>query len=111
MRILRAELGKEERDMPKKLWLLLAALLLTAASLTGCTLPRLALNPEELYSLPTLPARYAELNTLLNEILDSGAEYAAPTSGANIQPVQLVDLDGDGQEEAVAFSSWYTTSL
>lgn len=90
--------------MRKKMWwLLLAALLLTAVSLTGCTLPKLALNPEDLYSLPTLPARYAELNTRLNEILDSGAEYAAPTSGANIQPVQLVDLDGDGQEEAVAF--------
>ena len=29
-----------------------------------------------------------------------GTEYAAPVSGANIQPVQLADLDGDGREEA-----------
>lgn len=33
----------------------------------------------------------------------TGAEYAAPISGSNIQPVQLEDLNGDGQEEAVAF--------
>lgn len=61
------------------------------------------LNPQELYGLPKLPAKYTELNNRLNAILESGAEYAAPASGANIQPVQLVDLDGDGREEAVAF--------
>lgn len=90
--------------MRKKLrWLMMAVLLMMAAGLTGCTVPKLALNPEDLYSLPTLPAKYTELNTQLNAILEGGAEYAAPTSGANIQPVQLVDLDGDGREEAVAF--------
>lgn len=77
--------------------------LLLAALLSGCSMPKLTLNSEDLYSLPTLPAQYTELNTLLNEILEGGAEYAAPTSGANIQAVQLVDLDGDGKEEAVAF--------
>jgi len=83
--------------------LALAGVLAGAALLSGCSLPKLSLNSEDLYSLPTLPVKYTELNTQLNAILDSGAEYAAPTSGANIQPVQLVDLDGDGREEAVAF--------
>lgn len=81
----------------------LAGVLAGAVLLSGCSLPKLSLNSEDLYSLPTLPVKYTELNTQLNAILDSGAEYAAPTSGANIQPVQLVDLDGDGREEAVAF--------
>lgn len=81
----------------------LLAALLALTLLTGCGGPRLTLDPEDLYSLPTLPAKYTELNTQLNAILADGAEYAAPTSGANIQPVQLVDLDGDGREEAVAF--------
>lgn len=82
----------------------LAALVLwMALTLCGCALPNLSLNPQDLYALPTLPAKYTELNACLNEILDSGAEYAAPTSGANIQPVQLTDLDGDGKEEALAF--------
>lgn len=78
----------------------LAAMLL---ALTGCSMPKVTLNPEDLYSLPTLPAKYTELNTQISAILAGGAEYAAPTSGANIQPVQLVDLNGDGREEAVAF--------
>ncbi len=83
--------------------LALAGLLFAASLLSGCSLPRLTLSPEELYALPTLPAKYTELNTRLSAILESGAEYAAPTSGVNIQSVQLVDLDGDGREEAVAF--------
>ena len=81
-----------------------AALLLAAAvTLSGCSLPKLTFNPEDLYALPTLPAKYTELSALLSEIQDGGAEYAAPTSGVNIQPVQLTDLDGDGREEALAF--------
>ena len=78
---------------------LLAALYL----LTGCSVPKMILNPQDLYALPTLPEKYTDLNALLSDILDGGAEYAAPTSGTNTQPVQLVDLDGDGREEAVAF--------
>ena len=83
--------------------LMLVGMLSALMLLSGCSMPRLTLNPEDLYSLPTLPAKYTELNTQLNAILADGAEYAAPTSGANIQPVQLVDLNGDGREEAVAF--------
>lgn len=76
------------------------ALGLVCLTACGCDLTS---SPEELYSLPDLPAEYTELNNSIKAILDGGAEYAAPTSGANIQPVQLVDLDGDGQEEALAF--------
>lgn len=85
-----------------KRWFLLL-MLLGMMALSGCSMPELTLDPEDLYRLPTLPAKYTELNTQLNEILEDGAEYAAPVSGANIQPVQLVDLNGDGREEALAF--------
>ena len=96
--------GMEEEFVHKILRnLTLVGMIFLASMLSGCTIPKLTLNSEDLYSLPTLPAKYTELNTQLNEILESGAEYAAPTSGANIQSVQLVDLDGDGREEAVAF--------
>ena len=77
-------------------WMLLAVSLLTC----GCGL---TFSAEELYCLPKLPVEYTELDNRINAILAEGAEYAAPTSGRNIQPVQLEDLDGDGQEEAVAF--------
>lgn len=88
--------------MRKQIRVLTAALLL-AMILSGCGGFHLEFNPEELYALPELPAKYTELNAQLNAILEGGAEYAAPTSGTNIQPVQLTDLDGDGQQEAVAF--------
>ena len=85
-----------------KRWILLL-MLVGIMALSGCSMPELTLDPEDLYRLPTLPAKYTELNTQLNKILEDGAEYAAPMSGANIQPVQLVDLNGDGREEALAF--------
>ena len=75
-------------------------LALTALLTCGCGF---TLSPQELYSLPPLPSEYTELDSRINAILAEGAEYAAPTSGTNIQAVQMVDLDGDGQEEAVAF--------
>ena len=74
--------------------------LLLLAALSGCGFNA---SPEELYTLPSLPNEYTELRTMINDILEDGAEYAAPVSGTNIQPVQLTDLDGDGIEEAVAF--------
>lgn len=80
----------------------LAALALVSL-LSGCSLSELVSSPEDLYSLPALPVKYTELNQQINAILAGGAEYAAPASGTNIQPVQLVDLDGNGGEEAVAF--------
>lgn len=68
--------------------------------LTGCLFNS---RVEDLYSLPQLPEEYTELKNKIDAILSDGAEYAAPLSGSNVQPVQLVDLDGDGTEEAVAF--------
>ena len=81
-----------------------ALMLLTVFAAAGCSArPEIILDPQGLYCLPALPEQYTELNHQIQEILNAGAEYAAPTSGANIQPVQLVDLDGDGLEEAVGF--------
>ena len=77
--------------------LALAALCLL---LGGCTAN---VSTDKLYALPRLPAEYASLETEINALLSDGAEHAAPTSGSNLQSVQMVDLDGDGVEEAVAF--------
>lgn len=83
----------------KKLLVLPLALCLCLL-LTGCLFNS---RVEDLYSLPQLPEEYTELKNKIDAILSDGAEYAAPLSGSNVQPVQLVDLDGDGTEEAVAF--------
>ena len=86
-----------------KKWAALLLMMSLSLVLAGCAMPKLTLDPEELYALPELPARYTTLNQQLNAIQESGAEYAAPVSGSNIQPVQMVDLDGAGREEALAF--------
>ena len=86
-----------------KKWAALLMMMSLSLVLAGCAMPKLTLDPEELYALPELPARYTTLNQQLNAIQESSAEYAAPVSGSNIQPVQMVDLDGDGREEALAF--------
>ena len=85
-------MGKKLRTL-----LILAAVLVP---LSGCLFSG---TFDELYQLPQLPAEYTELQKLLDQIQDSGAEYAAPMSGANIQTVQLKDLDNDGEQEALAF--------
>lgn len=84
--------------------------ILTAAALTalaslcaGCGSFRFAASPEDLYQLPQLPVEYTALNNSINALLAQGEEYAAPVSGSNTQSVQMVDLDGDGREEALAF--------
>ena len=86
-----------------KKWAALLMMMSLSLVLAGCAMPKLTLDPEELYALPELSARYTTLNQQLNAIQESSAEYAAPVSGSNIQPVQMVDLDGDGREEALAF--------
>ena len=80
--------------------LLWALGMLLCAALAGC-----AARPADdtLFRLPKLPAEYESLEALIDELLAGGAEYAAPTSGSNLQSVQMVDLNGDGEEEAVAF--------
>lgn len=88
--------------MNKKIFRLLLAqlLLLLALTLSGC----MASAPvEDLYVLPRLPEEYEDLNAQLAAIRANGAEQTSPQGGTNLQSVQLVDLDGDGDEEAVAF--------
>ena len=93
----------------RKLLRITALCLLLAMTLSGCGTNfvdfdlQLTLSPQELYTLPKLPAKYTALNDQIDAIISGGAEYAAPMAGTNIQPVQLRDLDGDGKEEALAF--------
>lgn len=83
---------------------ILAAVLAGALMLgtSGCGVG-FTLSPDELYRLPKLPAEYTELDKQLSTLIAEGAEYAPPSSGTNIQSVQLTDLDGDGRQEALAF--------
>lgn len=83
--------------MKKLIGILLAAALVLG--LSGC----METSADELYALPELSEGYLKLQSAIDEILSSGAEYAAPTSGANRQPIQREDLDGNGTPEVLAF--------
>lgn len=79
----------------KKLWILLLPL-----ALSGCMM---SVSAEDLYALPKLPEVYEALSVRLSELLSNGAEYAPPQAGGNLPPVQMIDLNGDGSDEALAF--------
>ena len=68
---------------------------------SGCVVQ----SGESMYALPQLPDKYLDLQETISAVMKQlGAEYAAPSSGSNVQTIQLQDLDGDGQREsAVAF--------
>ena len=83
--------------MKRILLLLLGALTLL---LGGCGMGG---GIDELYSLPQMADEYVELQRSIDAVLSGGAVYSAPVDGVHRQSVQLCDLNGDGEEEAVAF--------
>ncbi|MCD7920021.1 MAG: hypothetical protein LUG45_08110 [Clostridiales bacterium] len=80
--------------------LLLSSLML-ALLLTGCSTT--VSSPEDYYRLPQASEEYESLENCLQDALNSGYEYVSPLKGDTTQPVSVVDLDGDGLDEAVAF--------
>lgn len=83
------------RRWKKKLILLLC---LAAVGLTGCS------TMEDMYCLPKRSQAFSDLQTAIDRAMGSSLQYSAPRSGDNQQSVQLADLDGDGQEEAILFA-------
>ncbi|MEG2174822.1 MAG: VCBS repeat-containing protein, partial [Oscillospiraceae bacterium] len=77
-----------------------SVLFLTAClfALSGCYFR----TADELYSLPTPSDIYVNLQSKINEVKGS-AEYIAPQVGSNTQTIQLVDLNNDNHQEAIAF--------
>lgn len=78
---------------------LIVSLLMSLLLFSGCS----GLNTEELYCLPEAPETYYDLQEVLSQELSAGLAYHAPASGTRREPVQLVDLNSDGVDEAVAF--------
>jgi hypothetical protein len=73
--------------------------LLSTMLLSGC----MNILAEDLYSLPQLPEEYSRLQSIIDEILEQGAEFSPPITGINRQAVQMRDLDGDGINEIIVF--------
>lgn len=76
----------------------LAGLLGLLLGLSGC----FSTTVDDLYCPPKMPQDYVQLDARISALREElGAEYASPKTGGNTAPVQLQDLDGDGQAESV----------
>lgn len=82
----------------KKL-LLRAAIVLLAVLLTGCILD----PAESLFAVPRQPEGYYDLQKAIEKAMPAGASYSPPAAGENQQAVQMIDLDGDGADEAIVY--------
>lgn len=80
----------------RRFWKLLPLL---AVLLSGCMMKTV----DEMYCLPKRSEEYNNLQTAIDQVM-SGLEYSAPVQGENQQTVQLADLTGDGQMEALLFA-------
>ncbi len=77
----------------------ITAVLLLMALCTGCV----GRPADSFYALPQQPDEYYELQKAIDQVLVQDAAYSGPLTGSNQQAVQLADLDGDGQDEALVF--------
>lgn len=74
-------------------------ILLLTGLLSGCILR----TTDEMYCLPRRSAENTDLQAAIDAVMP-GLTYCAPSFGENQQTVQMADLDGDGNDEAVLFA-------
>ena len=77
------------------IWLLIMASILLA----GCNMHTI----DQMYCLPKRSEAYQNLQSAMDSAM-AGLSYHAPISGDHQQPVQMMDLDGDGNEECLVFA-------
>lgn len=56
-----------------------------------------------IFALPEMPETQSALLETVSQVCLDGFEFAEPRSGVNRYPVQLVDLDGNGEDEGIVF--------
>ena len=77
------------------IWLFIMAAIL----FTGCSVRTI----DQMYCLPKRSEDYLNLQSAIDDAMVN-LEYYAPISGSNQQPVQMVDLDGNGDMEYLVFA-------
>lgn len=75
------------------------SLLCAVLLLSGCFLD----PAESLYAIPARSEDYYNLQSAIETAMPDGAAYCAPVAGENQQPVQMADIDGDQQDEAIVY--------
>ena len=75
------------------------SLLCAVLLLSGCLLD----PAESLYAIPARSEDYYNLQNAIESAMPDSAAYCAPIAGENQQPVQMADIDGDQQDEAIVY--------
>lgn len=93
---------RSEKRTVKRTWKQKICLLLVLAlcvSLCGCFLD----PAENLYAVPQQSASFYNLNSAIESVLSGDTAYCPPLGGENQQAVQMADLDGDKNDEAIVY--------
>ncbi len=83
-----------------------ASVMLLVFLLCGCDM----FSSSEMFQKPEIPEQYNNLIRAVDGIMGDDFEYAEPVSGLNRQSLQLMDLNGDGIDEGIAFLRDFTDS-
>ena len=89
----------------KKTFIKILALIMLSAVTASCSRFSSADNIIELLSSPKLSKNESRIVQAISDHLDRDIVLRYPRRGGRLSPVQLVDLDGDGNNEAVALYS------
>lgn len=82
----------------KSVWRIAAMAVLVSLLLGGCSMRTV----EQMYCLPKRSEEYNDLQAAIDGAM-KGLSYCAPLSGEHRQPVQSMDLNGDGMDEYLLF--------
>ncbi len=58
---------------------------------------------ENLYAVPKQAESFYDLQSAIENVMSAETTYCAPVSGENQQAVQMADVDGDAEDEAIVF--------
>ena len=79
--------------------ILLFCCLLAVVLLSGCAMETV----DQMYQLPKRSEDYSNLQAVIDRAM-AGLDFCAPLTGENQQTVQMVDVDGDGEQEYLVFA-------
>lgn len=87
----------------------LLSVLCLLLTLSGCSMSEISID--ELMRPPQLSESRRQVQSTVNQLLGSANALIAPTGGDHRSSINLADLNGDGQNEAICFFAETNTKL
>lgn len=84
-----------------KKWISLLSAVIVCLSASGCAMSEV--STDELMRPPQLSQSRQQVQSAINKLLGGTQTLVAPSGGEHRSSINLADLDGDGQNEAICF--------